>query len=694
MGSTKVQTAPPRDYAQETKDTLQTQINLAQQLYDSEAKFQPQYTELALQNAKTSLLGANGNDGLLALYQNSVYPTMDAISATSNTAQRKADINDVAALGPQLQEALRASNKELFLNLENAEALGKPSISSAQAALAAATQRHSYANLQAQNVSAQQLSADQVAAQQIAAERIGSERIGAERVDYNTVDPRNVSAVDVERVNAGNPLMAQLVANERIRSGNIQGGQLQQLVTNQALNAGASPLSQMLQARAMQALGSNGALTAQELRDSTQATRAAYAARGMGLNDQAIMGEVQNRLVNQRQRDMENMGLAGQINSQLIGEQQANRQFAQGALSQNVDVQSRNIANQLAAAQANQGSSLQAMLANQQMGLRAQEVYSGNSLQAALANQAAMQQSQLAAQNINADQYLRAALANQQAGLQAGQLNQSASLQASQANQDAALRAALANQSTGLQAQQSNQDASLRAALANQSSNLQAAQLNQEASLRAALANQGANLQLQQFNTGFNQSVDQQYLQNLGQLAQLQNQGTAADRAYAAQLVGLRQATVGDPFQAILGRPSQGFSAGAGTAGAGIGMQQLGGPALFNPESSYANNIYGGNQQAQNAANIASAQNKTAMITGAMSMAGGMMGCWVAREVYGNDNPEWRRFRTWLLTRAPRWFHNLYMKYGAQFAAFISNKPRLKATIRKWMDRRIATLAH
>jgi hypothetical protein len=563
---------------------------------------------------------------------------MDQISAASNTAQRTADINDVAALGPQLREALQAQNPEMFANLANAEAMGGSSAGSGQQALAGAIQPHSYANLQAQDVlaqqlTAQQINAQQVAAQQIAAERIGSERIGAERVGYNSIDPRNVSAVDVERVSGGDPILAQQIANERIRAGQIQGGQLQQLVTNQALSAGPSALSQMLQQRAANALGSGGALTADELRDSTQATRAGFAARGMGMNDQAVMAEVQNRLVNQRQRDMENMGLAGQINSQLIGEQQANRQFAQGALSQNVDVQGRNIANQIAVQQANQQMGLQAAMANQSTGLRAQEFMAGNTLQAALANQQAMQQSQLAAQGINADQYMRAALANQQSGLQAGQLNQQATLQASQSNQDAALRAALANQSTGLQASQYNQDAALRAALANQASNLQAAQLNQSASLqagqynqdaalRAAMANQQTNFQQQQFNTQFNQGVDQNYYQNLGQLAQLQNQTTGADRSYAAGLVGLRQAAVGDPFQAILGRPSQGFAAGGSTGAYGAGFQQMAGPALFNPESTYANNIYGGNQQGINATNIAQA-NAVASRNGAMIGAGG-----------------------------------------------------------------------
>ena len=64
--------------------------------------------------------------------------------------------------------------------------------------------------------------------------------------------------------------------------------------------------------------------------------------------------------------------------------------------------------------------------------------------------------------------------------------------------------------------------------------------------------------------------------------------------------------------------------------------------------------------------------------------------CWVAREVYGEDNPKWQRFRAWLLTRAPRLLLKLYIKYGERFARFISGKPRVKNIIRRWMDARIA----
>lgn len=63
--------------------------------------------------------------------------------------------------------------------------------------------------------------------------------------------------------------------------------------------------------------------------------------------------------------------------------------------------------------------------------------------------------------------------------------------------------------------------------------------------------------------------------------------------------------------------------------------------------------------------------------------------CWVAREVYGAENPRWLMFRHWVITDAPKWFLRLYIKYGEKFAAWISNKPTLKNAIRAFMDRKI-----
>ena len=59
--------------------------------------------------------------------------------------------------------------------------------------------------------------------------------------------------------------------------------------------------------------------------------------------------------------------------------------------------------------------------------------------------------------------------------------------------------------------------------------------------------------------------------------------------------------------------------------------------------------------------------------------------CWVAREVFGNENPMWLLFRQWLIEDSPTWFFNLYSKHGEKFAQFISDKPLIKWVIRKWM---------
>ena len=57
MGSTTVNSAPSRNYAQETQDTLATQIALAPDLYASEAKYQPMYNQLQMQLAQEAVLG-------------------------------------------------------------------------------------------------------------------------------------------------------------------------------------------------------------------------------------------------------------------------------------------------------------------------------------------------------------------------------------------------------------------------------------------------------------------------------------------------------------------------------------------------------------------------------------------------------------------------------------------------------------
>lgn len=175
----------------------------------------------------------------------------------------------------------------------------------------------------------------------------------------------------------------------------------------------------------------------------------------------------------------------------------------------------------------------------------------------------------------------------------------------------------------------------------------------------------------------------------------------AAQMAFAAN-----QATAADPFQAILGRPAQAPGMGMASTqfAAGLAGQPLG-PNLFDPnaginlalqqqanQANYQSSLYGAQAGYAGATN----QGRGAMIGGIVGglgalgggIAGGIgaaAGCWVAREVFGNENPMWLLFRQWLFENSPDWFFNLYIKHGEKFAQFISDKPLIKWAIRKWM---------
>lgn len=167
-------------------------------------------------------------------------------------------------------------------------------------------------------------------------------------------------------------------------------------------------------------------------------------------------------------------------------------------------------------------------------------------------------------------------------------------------------------------------------------------------------------------------------------------------QTFAQSMVGMNQATGGDPFMAILGRPSQVFPATQGVGGQAFAMGQQTGPKLFNPESQYAADIYNQNYQGTLAARTATAANRSA-ITGAVigavgsAVGGGLraIGCWIAREVYGEESDRWQLFRAYLMTKAKPAFRDWYIQNGEAVAKLIRGKEELKNQIRTWMDRLI-----
>lgn len=131
--------------------------------------------------------------------------------------------------------------------------------------------------------------------------------------------------------------------------------------------------------------------------------------------------------------------------------------------------------------------------------------------------------------------------------------------------------------------------------------------------------------------------------------------------------------------------------------GANTGADRIGGAVkdtggqAYTTGNSFMNNIADIKKQemSQQKSMLENVQGWTQVGSSIVGSVGGGMMCWVAREVYGEDNPKWLEFRHWMFTAAPSWFFNLYMTFGRSFAKFISDKPRLKSLIKRWMDSKI-----
>jgi len=92
---------------------------------------------------------------------------------------------------------------------------------------------------------------------------------------------------------------------------------------------------------------------------------------------------------------------------------------------------------------------------------------------------------------------------------------------------------------------------------------------------------------------------------------------------------------------------------------------------------------------AQKSASSSSAGSALGSLLGTLGSAAiskGIFGCWVAREVYGQEDYTWLLFRNWLFNKAPKWFRKLYISKGESFAKYISNKPLLKKAIKFAMN--------
>ena len=97
-----VDAPPPRDYGQETRDTLQAQVDLAPELFASESKYRPQYADLE-RRMMLEQMGVDPSKGLLQAYEEDFAPSM----VRQKAATVKGDIDMLKEFGPELLQAQR-----------------------------------------------------------------------------------------------------------------------------------------------------------------------------------------------------------------------------------------------------------------------------------------------------------------------------------------------------------------------------------------------------------------------------------------------------------------------------------------------------------------------------------------------------------------------------------------------------------
>jgi hypothetical protein len=651
---------------------------LQQKLLQSEAQFRPEYVRLNLAEQEQYLRGIPGKEGqpgqagAIDILQQ-VTPGLVKAQEMADAAQRDADIRALQSQSGGYLSALMKANPQMFAQLEAARAMGgKTDFYGGLESAIQGAQRFGDVNItpaQAALISA----APTMQAQGYDAATMQAAMLGA----APTIEAQGYNAQGYA-AQGYDAARAQRVAD--VAAQTIGQGALGQSLYGQALEAAPTAASDTFRRRAAEMAVSTGQLSPEELRNAQQATREAFASRGLEMSNQAIAAEAMSRAEAVRQRQAQDIQQAAALNQAYLADLNASRGFATGVYGQDLGRSQMNQEATLRAALANQATGAQMSLADQQALNQAAQFGAMSANEAAQFGAAAQNQANqfaAAAQNAasqgNAQLAAQFQMANQQAQMQANSANQAATNQARQFGAQAANVAG-----------QSNLDAAMRTALANQATQTQVGLTNQE-----MMAN------LAQANRDFQASQQQQGIANLGVLGQARQGELAANRAFQQNLVGMYGAAF-DPMTTVLGRPSGALGVGQQQQGLATGMMQgLGGPQLFNPDA-------GVNLALQNAANLGNYQAATygarAGAQGARAagiyqgVGNALSGCWVAREVYGDFNPMWLVFREWLYTKAPNWFVKLYEKYGERFADWISDKPRIKNLIRKWMDSRIKFL--
>jgi hypothetical protein len=543
-------------------------------LLGAEKQYRPQFTGLTLQEIEQTLRGTPGQAGMVDII-NQITPQLVGTQETADRLQRDADIRALQSQSGGYLSALMQANPQMFAQLEAARAMGgeRDSFKDLETALsntrifgdvnitpAQASLIGTAPTMQAQGYTAAQGQANLLGA---------APTVSAQGYDAQGYTSQGYDAARAQRV-------ADVAAQT------IGQGALGESLYGQAMGSAPTAASETFRRRAAEMALSTGQLSPEELRNAQQATREAFAARGLEMSNQAIAGEAMARSEAVRQRQAQDIQQSAALNQAYLADLNASRGFATGVYGQDLGRSQANQDAQLRSALANQAAGLQLSLADQQALNQASQFGAMSANEAAQFGAAARNQAaqfgasaQNAAAMANAEQQARFAMANQAAQNQFGMANLDALNQASQ----------FGAQATNV-AGQANLDAAMRTALANQATQTQVGLTNQETM---------ANLGLQ--NRAFQADQQQRGISNLGLLGEARKNELAANRGYQQNLVGMYGAAF-DPMSVVLGRPSNAVAMGQNLTG--MAQQGLGGN-VFNPDA-------GINLALSNATNLANYQ--------------------------------------------------------------------------------------
>lgn len=664
MGSTTVQAPQQVPLAQQGRDMLQAQVDLAPQQLAAYQQTAPQYAATDVKTLGQSLFGPDFS-GNLSDINNQLTQQANLQTAQANTALRGQNIQDVGQFGQTALNQYTALNPQLYgMRDYNASIAGQMK-NPYQEFMQNLGATNTYQAINPQQAQMAQISGTPMveAAQMAGGSISGLPNVSAGTVGYNNIQPGTIGYDAIRGAQIG----AAQMRYDRIGGSSINAGQIGaqnvsastgnpvlDALNQRALAQQPSSLQTQQNQIASGLLDQGGNLSPQELRAVQQASRAGFAARGLDATNASVVDEALQTDMAKRARLQQNLGMAQGVQNQGLAEQAQQQNFGLGVNSANYGYGQLGLQGQLA----NQGTNLAASQSNLGAYMAAQQANQQNQLQAGLANQAAgltagsqnlgaqMQASQLNQQNAYQTQ-----LANQQAGLTAGQTNLSALMAAQQANQAAGiqtgttnaqlgLQAGLANQQTAYNSQLANLQAALQAQQFNAQAQMQAQQLNQAAALQAQLANQQNAYQTQALNAGLNLTGQQTNAANamaaqnqqFGQQGALFGITNALDQAnfgQRQQALNNYAATQFNPYATVLGQNTQNVGLNQSLLGNAFQNNSSTNAATmnqFNPFNAYGQNYFDTGYNAQAAANIATANNNAGMIGGLFGAAGALGG--------------------------------------------------------------------